>query len=46
MDESSISVAGCKMLANGKIVLHGAKNDKNDAARTCVKFFIIKKVSL
>jgi len=34
------------MLANGKIVLHGVKNDKNDAERTCVKIFIIKKVSL
>lgn len=46
MDESSICSAGCKMLANSKIVLHGAKNDKNDAERTCVKIFIIKKVSL
>ncbi len=34
------------MLANSKIVLHGAKNDKNDAARTCAKISIIKKVSL
>jgi hypothetical protein len=46
MDESSICGAGCKMLANSKIVLHGAKNDKNEAKHACVKIFIIKKVSL
>jgi len=34
------------MLSNGKIVLHGAKNDKNECRHACVKISIIKKVFL